>query len=171
MAFSLDQKQKALQLYDEIKSVTKVVTRLGYPTRRCLYHWLWERNAPLKIPKVLKRFINTANHPLRPSIETKLEILHRCFELGENVKLVSEETGYSRASIYTWRRRYIKKGRLALMNSKDISRNSLKEGSLEASQEELDVLKQKMHDMQLEMDILKETIAVLKKDPGINLNP
>ena len=28
-----------------------------------------------------------------------------------------------------------------------------------------------MHDMQLEMDILKETIAVLKKDPGINLDP
>ena len=27
MAFSLDQKQKALQLYDEIKSVTKVVNR------------------------------------------------------------------------------------------------------------------------------------------------
>ena len=110
MAFPLDQKQKALQLYDEIKSVTKVVTRLGYPTRRCLYHWLWECNAPLKTPKVLKRFINTANHPLRPSIENKLEILHRCFELGENAKLVSEEKGYSRASIYTWRRRYIKKG-------------------------------------------------------------
>lgn len=35
----------------------------------------------------------------------------------------------------------------------------------------MDVLKQKMHDMQLEMDILKETIAVLKKDPGINLTP
>ena len=57
------------------------------------------------------------------------------------------------------------------MNSIDISRDGLKEGSLEASQEELDVLKQKMHGMQLEMDILKETIAVLKKDPGINLTP
>lgn len=81
--------------------------------------------------------------------------------------MVSEETGNTGGSIYTWRRRYIKKGRLALMNSKDISRDSLKEGSLEASQEELDVLKQKMYDMQLEMDILKKTIAVLKKDPGI----
>ncbi|SHL11461.1 hypothetical protein SAMN05216582_1497, partial [Selenomonas ruminantium] len=57
------------------------------------------------------------------------------------------------------------------MNQKDIPRGSLKEGSLEVPQEELDALKQKMHDMQLEMDILKETIAVLKKDPGINLEP
>ena len=88
-----------------------------------------------------KRFINSANHPLHPSVETQLEILHRCFELGENAKLVSEETGNTRGSIYTWRRRYIKKGRLALMNSIDISRDGLKEGSLEASQEELDVLK------------------------------
>ena len=40
-------------------------------------------------------------------METKLNILHRCFELGENVQLVSEETGYSRTAIYTWRRRYM----------------------------------------------------------------
>ena len=33
------------------------------------------------------------------------------------------------------------------MNSKDIPRDSLKEGSLETSQDELDALKQKMHDM------------------------
>ena len=171
MSFSLEQKQKALQLYDETKSVTTVIIRLGYPTRQCLYRWLREREAPIKPLKVRKKFINTVEHPLHPSVETKLNILHRCFELGENVQLVSEETGYSRVSIYTWRRRYIKEGRLALMNSKDIPRDSLKESSLETSQNELDALKQKMHDMQLEMDILKETIAVLKKDPGINLEP
>ena len=46
MSFSLEQKQRALQLYDETKSVTKVITCLGYPTRQCLYHWLWMRKAP-----------------------------------------------------------------------------------------------------------------------------
>ncbi|BAL83118.1 putative transposase [Selenomonas ruminantium subsp. lactilytica TAM6421] len=60
---------------------------------------------------------------------------------------------------------------MSLMNSKDIPRACLEEGSPKTSQEELDDMKQKMHDMQLEMDILKETIAVLKKDPGINLDP
>lgn len=99
------------------------------------------RKALAKPQKERKRFINTVNHPLHPSIEIKLEILHRCFELGENVKLVSEETGYSRASIYVWRRRYIKEGRLALMNSRDIPKDNLKEGSLESSQEELAALK------------------------------
>lgn len=103
MSFSLEQKQKALQLYDETKSVTTVIIRLGYPTRQCLYRWLREREAPIKPLKVRKKFINTVEHPLHPSVETKLNILHRCFELGENVQLVSEETGYSRTSIYTWR--------------------------------------------------------------------
>lgn len=171
MPFSLEQKTQALHLYDETKSVTKVITQLGYPTRQTLYKWLQKRSEPPKQPKTRKRFINTANHPLHPSLETKLEILHRCFELGENVKLVAEETGYSRPSIYKWRRQYLREGRLALMNSKSIPRKSLKEGSLNPSHEEIDALKQKIHDMQLEMDILKETITVLKKDPGINLTP
>ncbi|WP_050992757.1 hypothetical protein [Selenomonas ruminantium] len=45
MSFSLEQKQKALQLYDETKSVTMVIVRLGYPTRQCLYRWLREKRA------------------------------------------------------------------------------------------------------------------------------
>ena len=34
---------------------------------------------------------------------------------------------------------------------------------------ELDILKQQLRDMQMEIDILKETINVLKKDPGVNM--
>ncbi|WP_182187051.1 helix-turn-helix domain-containing protein [Pectinatus frisingensis] len=103
MQFSLEQKYRALQLYDEKKSVTKVITQLGYPMRQTMYRWLWKKTVPPKPPKKRRQFINTTEHPLHPSLEAKLEILHRCFELGENVKLVSEETGYSRPSIYLWR--------------------------------------------------------------------
>ena len=34
-----------------------------------------------------------------PSLKVKLDAIHRCFELGENIKSVSENIGYSRASI------------------------------------------------------------------------
>ena len=34
----------------------------------------------------------------------------RCFELGEDVEYVSREIGYSRMSIYAWRRKYLKYG-------------------------------------------------------------
>lgn len=49
-------------------------------------------------------------------------------------------------------------------------RGKLIEGNA-ASSQEIDELKTKIQDMQIELDILKETINVLKKDPGINKSP
>jgi len=89
-------------------------------------------------------------------------------ELGENVQLVSEEIGYSRASIYTWRKKYILKGATALMNTGDDPRGKLPEGE-PVSSKEVEQLKAQMQDMQLEIDILKETLDVLKKDPGVDM--
>lgn len=82
--------------------------------------------------------------------------------------MVSEEIGYSRASIYTWRKKYILKGATALMNASDDPRGKLPEGE-SASFAEMEKLKSQMQDMQLEIDILKETLEVLKKDPGVDM--
>jgi putative transposase len=72
--------------------------------------------------------------------------------------LVSNEVGYSTASIYNWRRKYIQKGAAALMNaSNEQARGKLTEGKA-ASSEELDELKAKIQDMQLEIDILKKQL-------------
>ena len=49
-------------------------------------------------------------------------------------------------------------------------RGKLIEGNA-ASSQEIGELKAKIQDMQIELDILKETINVLKKDPGINKSP
>jgi len=119
-----------------------------------------------KVPR--KRFHNTPEHPRHPPIEVKLQTIHRCFELGESVQLVSEEIGYSRASIYTWRKKYILKGAVALINHGDDPRGKLPEGQLSSS-EEVEQLKAQIQDMQLELDILKETLDVLKKDPGVDM--
>lgn len=40
-------------------------------------------------------------------MELKLSIIHRRFEKGEDIKSVSKETGYTRKSIYLWKRKYI----------------------------------------------------------------
>ena len=69
---------------------------------------------------------------------------------GENIKYLSEDIGYSRASIYQWRKRYLKEGTLI-------------EGSVsstDVSSDEINQLKTQMQDMQLEIDILKETINI-----------
>lgn len=93
--------------------------------------------------------------------------IHRCFELGESIKSVSEEIGYTRASIYSWRKKYLRGGITALMNDKNITPNTLTEGSLStASAPDLAQLQTQIRDMQMEIDILKETINVLKKAPA-----
>ena len=158
----------ALQLYDQSNSVSKVIQQLGYPTRQRLYDWIAERDSPPKRKAPRRKYNNTPNHPRHPSLELKLETIRRCFKLGENVQLVSEEIGYSRASIYTWRRKYILKGAASLMNSGDNSRGKLPEGE-PSSNKEVEHLKAQIQDMQLEIDILKETLDILKKDPGADM--
>lgn len=164
--YSENEINSALKKYDETGSITATIVALGYPSRCNLYRWIKNRNLPPK-EKLKTRGVNTPEHPRHPPIDLKLKTLYRCFELGEDIKSVSEEIGYSRASIYAWRRKYIQKGTLALMNEKDIPRKELTAGDL-SSIKEIGQLKEQMQDMQMEIDILKETINVLKKDPGID---
>ena len=57
------------------------------------------------------------------------------------------------------------------MNTKNIIPGTLTEGSAtnpDTSSEDIKQLKEQIQDMQMEIDILKETLNVLKKDPGID---
>lgn len=153
--YSEEQYYKALALYDECGSVTKTIAQLGYPARRqTLYNWITGRN---HLPPERSTFhgFNTPKHPRHPTLELKLNALHRCFELGENVQSVSDEIGYSTASIYQWRKTYIQEGRAALMKpSNERERGPLKEGT-PAANEEVSKLKEQVQNMQLEIDILE----------------
>lgn len=161
------QKQTALDFYDKLESITKVIQTLEYPSRKTMYCWIDERS-DFSRPKLRTRSDNTPEHPRNPTLEVKLEALHRCFELGEDIQCVSEDIGYSRVSIYTWRKKYLTKGTVALMKRKNVPRGKLEpDGSVDSK--EMDELRTQVQDMQLEIDILKETIEVLKKDPGIDL--
>lgn len=167
--FSKEQIERALALYHESGSIGKTIQELGYPTRRSLYHWI-EKEGKERPPRKPYRNINTPDHPRNPSIEVKIQAIHRCFEEGESIKSVAEEIGYTRSSIYTWRRRYARGGLTALMNEKNIVLGSVSDsnGDKKASPT-VEELQAQMKDMQLEIDILKETLNVLKKDPGVNM--
>ena len=53
------------------------------------------------------------------------------------------------------------------MSTKDRPSGNLEEGS-SISQEKLRDMRKQMLDMQMEIAILRETLKVLKKDPGVN---
>ena len=118
--YSQDKINVALKVYHQCGSVTTTIRVLGYPTRRALYTWIANEGVarserkPLKLP-------NTAEHPRNPSVEVKMNAICRCFELGESIKLVSEDIGYTRASIYSWRKKYLHVGITALMNDKTLN--------------------------------------------------
>ena len=95
--------------------------------------------------------VNTAEHPRNPPVEVKMDAIHRCFELGESVKSVSEDIGYTRTSIYSWRKKYLQGGTAALMNGKNIKPDTLIEGST-ASAPDLTQLQAQINDMQMEID-------------------
>lgn len=117
--YSKEQRAKALRIYHQIGSVTDTVRQLGYPSREHLYRWIRNEGKTKEKRKKLN-LKNTTEHPRNPPAEFKLKVLRRCFENGESVKLVSEETGYSRVSIYVWRKRYLQGGVFSLMNTKNI---------------------------------------------------
>ena len=117
--YSEEQYYKALEVYEETRSVTKTMHFFCYPARRqTLYNWI-NRKRILPENRSTFRGYNTADHPRHPPLELKLEVLHRCFEISEDVQSVSREIGYSTASIYTGRRKYILKGSAALINSQN----------------------------------------------------
>lgn len=110
-----------------------------------------EKNLILKTPP---------NTPRNPPAEFKLQVLRRCFENRESVKSVSEEIEYSRASIYMWRKRYLQGGAASLMNTKNIKPGKLPDMDKKISSEEVESLRKQMYELQLEVDILKETINI-----------
>ncbi len=168
--YSKKQKEEALKLYKQSKSVSETVRILGYPTGKQFYNWVYEEKHPPKERKKLAEVGNPPYHPRNPSLDVKLDAIHRCFEPGENIKYVSEDIGYSGAGIYQWRKRYLKEGAIGLMNNKNIPAGKLTEGN--ASKIDMisstEALRSQMQDMQMEIDILKEIINVFKKDPGID---
>ena len=142
--YSKEQKDIALLIYHQTESVTETIRILGYPTRRNLYTWIAEENTPPKTRKEYPVINNPPDHPRNPPLEVKLDAIHRCYELGENIKYVSEDIGYSRASIYQWRKRYLKEGTLGLMNHKNITPGTLVESSVSStdiSSDEINQLK------------------------------
>ena len=73
-------------------------------------------------------------------------------------------------SIYAWRRKYLKYGMVGLMAKKNsIPRQSLSQTDPSEGSDELEALRTQIRELQLEVDVLKETIEVLKKDPGVDL--
>ena len=67
------------------------------------------------------------------------------------------------SGIYNWRNKYIREGVFSLM---DENRKKRTQNVIDSN--DVDQLKQQLYELQMEVDILKETLNVIKKDPGVD---
>ena len=176
--YTKEQKERALKEFERLGSVQAVVTLLGYPSRHTLYDWYRNKIADIadyhgsldKEYQIKQKYINAPNHPRNPDANLKLDAIKRCFSLGEGVDYVSRDIGYSRASIYSWYRKYQKFGVAGLMSSKkQIKRENIDFNTEPSKQQEISELQEQIKQLQMEVDVLKEALNLLKKDPGINI--
>lgn len=176
--YTKEQKERALKEFERLGSVQAVVTLLGYPSRHTLYDWYRNKIADIadyhgsldKEYQIKQKYINEPNHPRNPDANLKLDAIKRCFSLGEGVEYVSRDIGYSRASIYSWYRKYQKFGVAGLMSSKkQIKRENIDFNTEPSKQQEISELQEQIKQLQMEVDVLKEALNLLKKDPGINI--
>lgn len=158
MRYTQEQISTALVLLKATGSPDKVIQTLGYPSSPMLYHWR------KKYPKYYD--VPNQKHWRQAPTELKHDVIKRCIIKGEPVKLVAEEIGYTPSLIYKWIRGYRGKGCFQPMK-KTTANINVNPNDI-TSAEDINELKAQMLDMQMEIDILKETINVLKKDPGID---
>lgn len=73
-------------------------------------------------------------------------------------------------SIYKWYRQYKKYGVSGLMSSKkQIKRENIDFNAESAPAQDIAELQEQIKQLQMEVDVLKEALNLLKKDPGINI--
>ena len=139
----------------------KVVELLGYPSVSMLSEW--KHMYPELVTSHKRKAPRSWVHA---SFDLKMHAIYRCINNGETIKSVAEDIGYSSVAVLKWVHEYTEKGNISLMNQSDpnipIDPKDIQ------SAEDIEALKVQMIEMQMEIDILKETINVLKKDPGVN---
>ena len=176
--YTKEQKERALKEYERLGSVQATITYLGYLSRHTLYDWYRNmlankqdyHGSPNKPYQIQQKYINAPEHPRYPDINLKLEAIKRCFSLGEGVEYVSREIGYSRMSIYAWYRQYQKYGVAGLMSSKkQIKRENIDFNTKSMPAQDISELQEQIKQLQMEVDVLKEALNLLKKDPGISV--
>ena len=174
--YTKEQEERALQEIERLGSITAVIQKLGYPSSSTLYRWDERKRAGIenhhrnsRKDQASQREKASAN----ASAEFKYNVIRRCFEDGEAVEYVSREIGYSRVSIYKWRRQYLQQGMIGLMAGKRrLEKQQIPQVepcSSKSGIEEIEDLREKVRNLQMEVDVLKETIQVLKKDPGVDM--
>lgn len=97
--YTKDQAEIALKEFEQTDSIAAVIQKLGYPTSSTLYRWyedkksgICNRHGTMDYNSTSrKRYENQREHPRIPSVEEKINAIHRCFEEGRVYNMYQEK--------------------------------------------------------------------------------
>ncbi|XME04371.1 IS3 family transposase [Lachnospiraceae bacterium C1.1] len=167
--YSEEQRKKAVEYYLEHgKNVNRTCRILGYPSRTLLTQWIIE-DVPQEQHNCRK------GSPLVKYCKEDKEaaVLEMCSSTSA-VQSIADELGVSRAALYDWKSRLLRKGdehsmakkRKTVDNNKTIEELTSERDQLTSKVNEL---QQQIYRLQLEKDVLEKAAEIIKKDQGISL--
>jgi transposase InsO family protein/transposase-like protein len=169
LKYSDEQRRTAVEYYLEHgKNVSRTCHILGYPSRTLLTQWIME-DLPQEQHNCRKGSpLVKCSHK-----EKEAAVLEMCCS-PSSVQSIADELGVSRAALYDWKSRFLRKGDEHSMAKKRKSvdtNKSIEELTSECDElnSQVDELKQQIYRLQLEKDVLEKAAEIIKKDQGINL--
>lgn len=163
--FSLEERSRAVELYLTTPMTTaQVVECLGYPTRQCLERWL----------AMDPRYAGRMAKPIIP-----LETRRKAIELvlgGMQQKQAAKQLGVSVGAVHNWVRAYRRGGMAALQPRNQNAAQGGKSASVRprggtdaGGGDDVEALRRRVEELELENALMREVVEVVKKDPGADL--
>lgn len=158
--YSSAQRRRAVEHYFlSGKCIARTVRELGYPCKAWLRAWINGQT-----PTATTVGVNSVSEPDRSAEERKFAVMELCVRQNSAAD-VAQKLGVSRQALYKWRNQLIgaKTGRtMKRRPSRKI------DGDCVGLRAELDALEIRVHELQLEHDILIKANEILKKDEGVS---
>ena len=151
--YSEERKKAALKLYQKTGSLSETVNMLGYPTVSALRQWAMAAGVHEK------KFEHGRRR--RYNQETKEKALHLAYEVGMPLKQVAKSLGITSSTTISYWHRLEQAGKLDAVRGDDIAPTPV-DGEAPLYPDDPEQLKDMLRKMQLENDILRGTVDVLK---------
>jgi transposase-like protein len=133
---------------------------LGYPSRETLGAWIEEL-----CPDIRKRIVGRAVGSVPKSQKEKQAAVIELCTREQSARVVAEKAGVSRPTLYNWKNQLLGREVPASMKRKKKPASDHERAQLE---QQVESLQRDIRRLQLEHDILKKAIELIRKGMGIN---
>lgn len=139
--------------------IARTVRELGFPSREWLRAWV---NG--ETPVAITKRPNLAAVPVRSGAERKCAVIELCTRQTSAAE-VAHKFGVTRQALYNWRNKLIDAEAGKTMKRRCDRTTNEDRDVLRA---EVEALEKRVHELQLEHDILIKATELVKKDEGVN---